>query len=88
MQPTKGGKNSQTEQISVISEVCQLLALCRDESTVNMYLDMFAREYKNRKIWTAELQKIQLERERAQRKKEESYSEDMISEYRVLYLTQ
>ena len=42
---------------------------------------MFAREYKNRKIWTAELQKIQLERERAQRKKEESYSEDMISEY-------
>ena len=75
------GKNSQTEQISVISEVCQLLALCRDESTVNMYLDMFAREYKNRKIWTAELQKIQLERERAQRKKEESYSEDMISEY-------
>lgn len=75
------GKNSQTEQIAVISEVCQLLALCRDESTVNMYLDMFAREYKNRKIWTAELQKIQLERERAQRKKEESYSEDMISEY-------
>lgn len=81
------GKNSQTEQIAVISEVCQLLALCRDESTVNMYLDMFAREYKNRKIWTAELQKFNSNgNERSEKGRKLFRGHDF--GIRVLYLTQ
>lgn len=47
------GKTTQSEIASVIQEVSRLLALCKDQTAVEMYLELFAKQYKNGKQWTS-----------------------------------
>lgn len=74
------GKQSQTELAAAITEVCRLLALCRDETAVEMYLASFTKEYKNQKIWNAEYYKAKNALERKEVSKDEK-TQEMIKEY-------
>ncbi len=44
---------SETAQIAVIVEIATLLCFCRDESLVDVYLNKFAKDYGNSKVWRA-----------------------------------
>lgn len=47
------GKQSQSEIAEVIQEISGIMALCRDQTAVEMYLELFAKQYRNGKQWTA-----------------------------------
>lgn len=48
------GKSSTTEKAEVIRKICQLLAYVDDDSTAEMYLDQFTKNYKNGPTWKKE----------------------------------
>lgn len=58
------GKQSQTEISSVIVEIAGLLALCSDENAVEMYLELFKKEYKGGGLWRQEYGKACNEKQR------------------------
>lgn len=74
------GKTSQGAAADTIAEICQLMAWCKDDTAVEMYLDKFGKTYKYQKIWTAAYFKAKNER---QRKAEEvdDKSREMLKEY-------
>ena len=70
---------SQTEKAAVISEICALMALVPDTTTVEMYIEKFSKEYKNAKIWNSEYYnaKNAIDRE----KSKDENTENMLQEY-------
>lgn len=73
------GKISQTEISAVIVDVAKLLAYCTDENAVEMYLDLFKKEYKCGALWRQEYGKACNERNRRLDKDEDSGK--MMAEY-------
>ena len=73
------GKRSQSEISEVITEIAGLMAYCRDENIVKMYLEQLTTRYKNGVIWKAEYHKAKNRLERKAIK--ETGSEEMISNY-------
>ncbi len=74
-------QQSQTEIAAVITEICQLLALVQDQTTVDMYISTFTKEYKNGKIWTQEYYKAKNAIDRQKVKEKTDGFEDMLAEY-------
>ena len=74
-------KNSQTEIASTITEIAELLALCQDQRTVDMYIEQFSKLYKNARIWQEEYYKAKNSRERKRNKATNEDSEEMAKEY-------
>lgn len=72
---------SQTEIASAITEICKLLALCQDQTAVDMYIETFTKEYKNGRIWTQEYYKAKNAIERQRVKKSNDSFEYMLAEY-------
>lgn len=73
------GKKSQSEIASVIQEISRLLALCKDETAAEMYLELFSKTYRNGKQWTAAYYNARNEEERKRIKDDKM--EDMLKEY-------
>lgn len=75
------GKTSQTEIVKVISEMADLLAKYPDKSASKMYMEDFARKYKNTaKLWQQEFVKAANELER-QAVVSDKTMQDMLHEY-------
>lgn len=74
-------QKSQTEIATVVTEICKLLALCRDQTAVDMYIADFAKQYKNGKVWTQEYFKAKNEIERKRIKEANESFDDMLAEY-------
>lgn len=74
-------QHSQTEVAAVITEICKLLALCPDQTTADMYLSTFTKEYKNGKIWTQEYYKAKNAIDRKRDRESSETFEDMLAEY-------
>lgn len=49
------GKKSQSEILSVITEIAEIMAYCQNSVTVEMYLSEFTKKYKYGTVWKAEL---------------------------------
>lgn len=75
------GLQSQTEIASVISEVCQLMAYCADQTAIDMYLETFKKKYKNGKIWAQEYHKARNAFDKKRLKENNEHFEDMSAEY-------
>ena len=76
-----GDKQSQTEIASTITEMAELMSLCEDQRTVDMYIEMFSKEYKNARIWQQEYYKAKNKRERKLTKEADGNMEEMLAEY-------
>lgn len=74
-------QQSQTEVASAITEICKLLALCQDQTAVDMYIATFTKEYKNGKIWTQEYYKAKNAIDRRKVKENNDDFENMLAEY-------
>lgn len=75
------GKKSDTERIPIVARICTLLASCRDERVVSVYLEDFSKRFKPAKLWTSELQRIKNEQERKRMRAESADDEDMRSNF-------
>ena len=73
------GKRSQSEIMPVITEITGLMAYCRDENIVKMYLEQFTRQYKNGSIWRSEYNKAKNTIERMAAK--EKGTMDMVANF-------
>lgn len=73
------GKRSQSEIMPVITEITGLMAYCKDENIVKMYLEQFTRQYKNGSIWRSEYNKAKNTIERMAAK--EKGTMDMVANF-------
>lgn len=76
------GKSTQSEVTEVITEVAGLLAYC-DDTAVEMYLDRFAKQYKDRsspKVWRSEYYKAKNALDRSEVDKDKS-NQEMLKTY-------
>lgn len=71
--------NSQTEKAEVITDICKLLALVPEQTTADMYIEEFSKEYKNGKIWNSEYYKAKNAIDRQNAKSDDT--EMMLREY-------
>lgn len=71
--------SSEKERADAIVEICQLVSFVKDENAAEIYVDTFARKYKNGQIWKREYHKSKGERERET--KIADGSQKMLSEY-------
>ncbi len=76
----EGKTSSQSEAAIAITEVCQLMAWCSDESAVDMYLDQFVKKYKYKKVWDQEFYKAKNARQRHTEDVDDK-SREMLKEY-------
>lgn len=74
------GKKSQSEVATVITEIAALMAHCKDENIVKMYLEQFTSKYKHGAIWRGEYHKAKSKLDRENRKAEKG-SEETIAQY-------
>ena len=74
------GKRSQSEISGVITEIAALMAHCKDENIVKMYLEQFTSKYKHGTIWRGEYHKAKSKLDRENRKAEKG-SEETIAQY-------
>lgn len=70
---------SDADKAQAIVDVCQLLSWVKDENTAEIYVDSFAKKYRNGAIWKREYHKAKGEREREVKIKDGS--QDMLSQY-------
>ncbi len=75
------GLQSQTERAATISEIAQLLALCPDQTSVEMYLDQFQKQWKNSKVWVKEYFDAKNAHSRKVAREEDADSMEMAREY-------
>lgn len=73
------GRKSQSEILSVISEISDIMAWCQNSITVDMYLSEFTKKYKYGSAWKAELIKARNQKTRKEAKV--SGSDDMLGQY-------
>lgn len=73
------GKKSPSEISDVITEIAALIAHCKDDNVVKMYLEQFTSKYKHGTIWKGEYHKAKGKLDRKSIK--ETGSEEMISNY-------
>lgn len=76
------GKSTQSEVTEVITEIAGLLAYC-DATAVEMYLDRFAKQYKDRaaaKVWRSEYYKAKNALDRSEVEKDKT-SQEMLKSY-------
>lgn len=70
---------SDADRAKAIVDVCQLLSWVKDDNAAEIYVDGFAKRYKNGAIWKREFLKAKGEREREVKIKDGS--QDMLSQY-------